>query len=108
MDKIDPPAAPPSMAQCAALATLAARDEQSRSGASGASRNLATLATLFEARAREPLRGEGKSEAESDILLGLERERLAREIAAQPDQADARSDQLEACIDSLADQVNRG
>lgn len=107
MDQLDPPAPPPTMLSCAALATLAARDEDARDSTTAGARNLATLASLFEARAREPLRGEGKSEAESDIILGLERERLAREIAAHPEQADARSDQLEACIDALAEQVNR-
>ena len=72
MDKVDPPKSPPTLVQCAAMVAIAARD------ASGGdqSRQLANVSAILESQAREELRGQGKTDAQADIVLGLEKETI--------------------------------
>ena len=72
MDKVDPPKSPPTVVQCAAMVAIAARD----AAGGDQSRQLANVSAILESQAREELRGQGKTDAEADIVLGLEKETI--------------------------------
>ncbi len=82
MDKVDPPAPPPKLPECAAMMALAYDDATQRKEIAGSTRELAMIAAVLDSRARDQLRAEGKTEAESDIVIGLAREKIDAEAKA--------------------------
>lgn len=79
MDEIAPPPAPPGLPQCAAMVSLAYGEVHGREGLSNAAKDLATIASVLDYRAREALRGAGKSGTEIDEEMTLTRETIAAE-----------------------------
>lgn len=82
LDAIVPPLKPPTLVECAAALSLAYDDETAHDGMSKTARTMAIFAAVLDGRAREELRAAGKTEAESDMALGLEKERLTAEFKA--------------------------
>jgi hypothetical protein len=82
MDKVDPPAPPPTLPRCAAALALAYDDTHRREGLSKSAKDLATFAAVLDSRAREELRAGGKSEGEGDEVIGLAREALIADAKA--------------------------
>ena len=85
----------PSLPVCAAIVALANDEVRRREGVSDTAKMLTTFAAVLNSRARDQLRAEGKSESESDIVIGLAREKVDADAkAAQGDDLD-----LEACFE---------
>ncbi len=82
MDKLDPPPAPPTMPQCAALSAIAYDEVKAREGVSASAQQLGNIAALLNSSARDELRASGKSEAESDRFLGETKEALIAQSRA--------------------------
>ena len=61
----------PSLQTCAVMLSLAYDEVYSREGLSKTAKDLATFAAVLDSRARDELRAKGKSEAESDIAMGI-------------------------------------
>ncbi len=80
MNRVDPPAPPPTLTQCAAMMALAYDDVRLREGMGTDARSLATYAAVLDNRARTELRAAGKSDSESDVVIGLARETLKAKI----------------------------
>ena len=80
LDRFVPPPKRPTLPQCAAALTLAFEDEKAHQGMSASARTLAVFSSVLDGRAREELKAAGKTEAESDVVMGLERERLLMEF----------------------------
>lgn len=80
LDRLVPPPEKPTLPQCAAALTLAFEDEKAHQGMSASARTLAVFSSVLDGRAREELKATGKTEAESDIVIGLEREKLLMEF----------------------------
>jgi hypothetical protein len=98
MDKLDPPPPPPSLVQCTAMVSLAESEARSRGGASKEAIELANIAAILEAGARKELREGGKSGTDSDVILGLEKDRIT--ALSKENQAKGLSDDLdfESCF----------
>lgn len=94
MDKVDPPAPPPTLPRCAAALALAYDDTHRREGLSKSAKDLATFAAVLDSRAREELRANGKSEGEGDEAIGLAREALIADAKAGKDGPD-----MEQCFE---------
>lgn len=77
-----PPPQPPTLPQCAAALAMAYDDEVAHQGLTKSARTLSIFAALLDGRAREALKSEGKTDAESDIIIGLEKEKLMAEFKA--------------------------
>jgi|GEM_PF-520716 len=75
----------PTLPQCAIYVALAYDEVRAREGASTTAKDLATIAAVLDHRAREMLKGEGKSEPESDEAMGREKERIMKETKAAAD-----------------------
>lgn len=99
LDTIVPPPKPPTLIECAAALSLAYDDETAHGGMTKSARTMAIFAAVLDGRAREELRAAGKSEAESDTILGLEKERLAAEFKAH--QSEGTQDKIDytACFE---------
>ena len=82
LDAEVPPPQPPTLPQCAAALAMAYDDEVAHQGLTKAARTLSIFAALLDGRAREELKAEGKTDAESDIVIGLEKEKLMAEFKA--------------------------
>jgi hypothetical protein len=82
MDKVDPPAPRPKLAECAAMMALAYDDATRRKEIAGSTRDLAMIAAVLDSRARDQLRSEGKTEAEGDVAIGLAREKIEADAKA--------------------------
>ena len=82
LDAEVPPPQPPTLPQCAAALAMAYDDEVAHQGLTKAARTLSIFAALLDGRAREELKAEGKTDAESDIAIGLEKEKLMAEFKA--------------------------
>ncbi len=80
LDRFVPPPKRPTLPQCAAALTLAFEDEKAHQGMSASARTLAVFSSVLDGRAREELKAAGKTEAESDVIIGLEREKLLMEF----------------------------
>lgn len=78
LDAVVRKAPAPGLTRCAALLALARDDARAREGMTKAVKDLTVFASVLEDRARTSLRSDGKTEAESDIILGTERETLSR------------------------------
>ncbi len=88
MDKVDPPKAPPTLVQCAAMVAIAARDAT----ATDQSRQLANVSAILDSQARDQLRAEGKTDAQADIVIGLEKESIL--AASKANKAKGQMDDL--------------
>lgn len=88
MDKIDPPKSPPTIVRCAAMVAIAARD----AAGGDQSRQLANVSAILESQARDELRSQGKTDAEADIVLGLEKESIL--AASKANKAKGQMDDL--------------
>lgn len=100
-ERIDPKPAEPSMLRCAALAAVADQDLRARDGQSDAATGMAMLAAVLESEARKELRAAGKTEAEGDTALGLEREAVA---ATRPDDSERvtrNGEELRLCMEMV-------
>ena len=62
---------PPSLATCAAMLSFAYDEVYKREGLSKTAKDLATFAAVLNSRARDELRGAGKSETESDAAMDI-------------------------------------
>jgi hypothetical protein len=82
MDKLNPAPPAPSLPDCAAMMALAYDDATRRKEVAGSVRDLALIAAVLDARAREELRGQGKTEVENDAIIGLARERIEADAKA--------------------------
>lgn len=80
LDGLVPSPRKPTLPQCAAALTLAFEDEKAHQGMSASARTLAVFSSVLDGRARAELKAAGKTEAESDIVIGLEREKLLMEF----------------------------
>ena len=80
MDALDPAPPPPGLTQCAALIGIVAQDARARTGLSDSVKTLMTFASVLDSRAREALRVAGKTEAESDIIIGLAKEDITAQV----------------------------
>lgn len=98
MDKIDPPAPPPTLLRCTALLSLAQEEMQRREGMSPVTSKLAVYAALIDDQARKQLLAEGKTRNESDIVIGLEREALLAETAKRQKAGENAEQDFEACF----------
>jgi hypothetical protein len=104
MDTLDPPPPLPGMTRCAAIAALAYEDERARAGNSNAAKQLGLIAAALSSYAHDDLRGDGKTQAEGDIAIGLEKEKItkaARTRQAKGLDSDADTRDFEYCA-SLA------
>jgi hypothetical protein len=98
MDKVDPPGPVPSLPRCAALSGIAFDDFKEAGGASSDMQiALGTLAAVLNAQAREQFRAEGKTVAEGDVIIGLEKERITAEAQADPATIESHGDELDRC-----------
>jgi hypothetical protein len=86
MDAVNPVIPEPSMLRCAALAAVARDDLKAEQGPSGPALGMAMLASVLESEARKEMRAQQKTEAEGDVLFGLERETIA---ATSPEDGEA-------------------
>lgn len=82
LDAVVPPPKPPTLAECAAALSLAYDDETAHNGMTKTARTTAIFAAILDGRAREELKAAGKTEAESDVVIGLEKEKLMAEFKA--------------------------
>ncbi len=82
LDAIVPPLKPPTLVECAAALSLAYDDETAHNGMTKTARTTAIFAAILDGRAREELKAAGKTEAESDVVIGLEKEKLMAEFKA--------------------------
>ncbi len=98
MDKIAPPAPPPTLLRCTALLSLAQQEMQRREGMSPVTSKLAVYAALIDDQARKQLLAEGKTRNESDIAIGLEREALLAETATRQKAGEDAEQDFEACF----------
>jgi hypothetical protein len=104
MDTLDPPPPLPGLTRCAAIAALAYEDEKAREGNSNAAKQLGLIAAVLSSYAHDALRGDGKTEAEGDIAIGLEKEKItkaARTRQAKGIESDTDTRDFEYCA-SLA------
>ena len=99
LDTVVPPPKPPTLPQCAAALSLAFDDVKGREGMSKTAKDLAVFASVLEGRARDEMKAAGKTEAESDIVIGLERERLLAEYKANRKQGTQDKIDFRACFD---------
>ncbi|AHE57220.1 hypothetical protein [Sphingomonas sanxanigenens] len=72
----------PTLPQCAAYIRLAYDEIRAREGATPAAKDLATIASVLDHRAREMLRGQGRSDLAIDEAMGREKERVTAAAAA--------------------------
>lgn len=68
----------PELPRCAAIMGLAYDAVKARDGLSKDAKDLGTLASVLTYRAREIAIGEGKSMAEADAMIGVERDKAAK------------------------------
>jgi hypothetical protein len=98
MDTVNPIIPEPSMMRCAALSAVARDDLKTEQGPSGPALGMAMLASVLDSEARKELIVKEKTEAESDVLMGLEREKVA---ATAPDDTEAvyrNGEELRQCM----------
>jgi hypothetical protein len=99
MARLDPPPPPPEPIRCAAMAALAYDDPATRGTNPTLARNLGNIAAILSNKAREKLRAAGKTEAEGDVAIGLERDKLIAALKAQRALGEDGQLDLEPCVD---------
>lgn len=98
MDKLDPPAPPPSLLRCTALLGLAQEEMQRREGMTPVTSKLAVFRALIDDQARKQMLVEGKTGNESDVAIGLEREALLAETTKRQKAGQNAEQDFEACF----------
>lgn len=78
-----PPPAPPTLAECAGLLTLATEDLRRRQPGAAAVRDMEVFAAVLDNRARTALREAGRSQSEIDAEVSGVRSRLTGEARAR-------------------------
>jgi hypothetical protein len=98
MDALDPPPPSPGLVQCAAMVSLAELEVRGREGASKTATDLGNMAAILDNGARKELKEAGRSGNEADVILGLEKDRLA--TVSKDNRAKGLSDSLdfESCF----------
>lgn len=97
------PAKPkPSLPECAVYVSLAYEEVRGREGASKTAKDLATIAAVLDHRAREMLKGEGKSEPEVDEVMGRTKERVLAQAKSVGGGGDAAKIDFPACFEMAA------
>lgn len=99
LDRVVPAPKPPTLPQCAAALGLAFEDTKASQGMTSATKTLAVFAAVLEGRARDEMKAAGRTEAESDIVIGLEKERLLAEYKAHRKQGRQDKIDYQACFD---------
>ena len=99
LDQLMPPLAPPTLPQCAAALSLAYADLKGTERQSDAGKNLAVFSAVLDDRARTEMKADGKTEAESDIVIGLEKEKLMAEYKAHHRSGQQDKIDYQACFD---------
>lgn len=99
LDAEVPPPRSPTLPQCAAALNLAYEDEKAHQGMSKAARTLAVFAAVLEGRARDEMKAAGRTEAESDIAIGLEKEQLFAEFKAHGKKGTQDRIDFQSCFD---------
>ena len=86
LDAVVPPLAKPTLAQCAAILTLAYEEIHAREGINGArSRDLKILSAVVESRQRKALEAQALSGNQIDQSIALEHDKMLKEaLAAGP------------------------
>lgn len=77
MKAVAPAPPPPSLAQCAGMLALAARDARR----DGVDKDLETFAAVLDSRARDEMRAAGRSGTEIDVLMSTTRSQIEAEAA---------------------------
>lgn len=97
-----PPPLAPGLPQCAAMLKLAYDEEHGRNGVSKEAKRLATAASVLDHKAREALRGQGRSGTEADAAMTAAREAVVADLKAR--EADGVSAGLDysACLTMAA------
>jgi hypothetical protein len=83
LDAAVPPTPKPDLVQCAAMLQLAYNEVYGREGLSPTAKDLKTLAFVLDSRAREALMADGRSGAESDIILETTREKMLADASSE-------------------------
>ena len=83
LDAQVPPLTLPNLPQCAAILRLSYDEVHAAEGLTDRAKDLLTLASVLESRARRELAGQGRSDAEADAVLDIERDSVTK-VAAQP------------------------
>jgi hypothetical protein len=83
LDAIVPPLAKPTLAQCAAILTLAYEEVYAREGLNGAeAKDLKILSSVVESRQRKALLAQGLSGDRIDRAIAEEHDRMVKEVLA--------------------------
>lgn len=99
LDAEVPPPKPPTLLQCAVALNLAFEDEKAHQGMSKTARTLAVFAAVLEGRARDEMKAAGRTEAESDIVIGREKEKLLAEFKAHRKKGVQDKIDFQSCFD---------
>lgn len=103
LDAEIPPPAPPSLPSCAAMVAIAYDEVAAREGNSNGAKQLSNMAAILDGKAREQLRAEGKTDAEADIVIGSEKERILAASSANRERGDRDDLDFESCFARAAD-----
>ena len=98
MDRLDPPAAQPTLPQCAAMVALAYQEVSGREGNSRAAKELSNIAAILDGKAREQLLAEGKSGTESDVIIGMEKEAMIAQAKVNRAKGEGDDIDIETCF----------
>ena len=97
MDRLDPPPAPPTLPQCAAMVALAYQQVSGRDGNSRSAKELSNIAAILDSKARDQLLAEGRTANESDVIIGMVKETMIAEAAVNRANGDADTLDIETC-----------
>ena len=89
---------PPDIVHCAALIGLAQTEMLRREGMSPTTSKLAVYAALLTGQARDKLRADGKTQNESDVILGTTRDALLDDTAKKQAAGLSAAQDFEACF----------
>ncbi len=97
-NRVAPAPPPPDIVQCAALIGLAQTEMQRREGMSPTTSKLAVYTALLTGQARDKLRADGKTQNESDLILGTTRDALLDDTAKKQAAGESAEQDFEACF----------
>jgi hypothetical protein len=98
MNRVAPAPPPPDIVRCAALIGLAQTEMQRREGMSPTTSKLAVYAALLTGQARDKLLADGRTQNESDMILGTTRDALLEETAVKQAAGESAEQDFEACF----------
>ncbi len=98
MNRVAPAPPPPDIVHCAALIGLAQTEMQRREGMSPTTSKLAVYTALLTGQARDKLRADGKTQNESDLILGTTRDALLEDTARKQAAGESAEQDFEACF----------